>query len=85
MPNHKNSDIERLGRLLTSVYESGYLSKRRLYSLSLVKGILIGFGGALGASLGVALLAWILSWFDQAPIVGPLFDSLRHEVEQVRN
>lgn len=84
MPNQKQkaSEIESFGRLLAAVYDTGYLSRKRLYIMSFVKGVLIGLGGTVGATLGVGLLVWALSPFDQIPLIGPLIDNIRSSVEQ---
>ncbi|MEO8862979.1 MAG: DUF5665 domain-containing protein, partial [Candidatus Saccharimonadales bacterium] len=51
---------EELGNALISIYESGYLDKTKTYKMSFLKGILGGLGGAIGATLVLALLVWML-------------------------
>jgi hypothetical protein len=80
-PKKAEPDYEKIGRQIVDVYELGYISKSRFVRYSLVRGILFGFGSALGASVLVALLIWVLSWFGQIPVLGPFFDSLEQKIE----
>lgn len=57
-------ELESIGQMLVSITETGYANRRRFYRMSFIKGILTGFGTVLGATVVVALLLWILSFFD---------------------
>lgn len=72
-------DYELIGRMLENIYESNYASRHRLYWLSFVKGIFVGFGGFIGATIVVAILIWGLSFFDFVPYVDRVIDSLQSE------
>ncbi len=74
-------DYEQLGRIVASVYESGYLDRNVMYKTSFVKGLLQGLGGAIGATVLVAVLIWVLSLFSQVPLLGRLTDSFKDTVE----
>ena len=81
-PSHpKNKDVEAAGRLLSFIYETGFLSRKRMMVLSFTRGFFSGLGGFIGATLGVALIIWILSIFVDVPIVGPLFESLENTIK----
>jgi hypothetical protein len=77
-------DYEELGRRLENIYITGYISKKEMFKMSLLKGVLAGFGGVIGATIVVALLAWTLSLFDTTPLVGPIFDNLKDTVNTQR-
>lgn len=78
----KSKDYENLGRMLTSIYETGYIDRNQSYKNSFIKGVLGGFGGVLGATIVVALLLWGLSFFNEVPLVGPFVNNVRHSIEQ---
>jgi hypothetical protein len=79
-PN-KEVSYEQLGRMLESIYESGYIDRNKTYKMSFFKGIAAGFGGVIGATIIVAILLWALNLFDQVPLLGPLTDKIQNTVE----
>jgi hypothetical protein len=88
-PSHKkpqpqtidNPDFERIGRMLVTIYETGYIRTGRMIKLSVVRGIATGFGTVLGATIVVAIVVWILSVFSNIPIFGPLFEQISQPIE----
>ena len=75
-PNNKPSG-EDLGKMLVNIYESGYLDHTKAYKISFLKGIVAGLGGVIGATIVVAILIWILSFFSDISIINSLKDSLQ--------
>lgn len=75
---------EELGRIVAAVYETGYLSAARSYRQSFIKGMFQGLGGVIGATILVAVLLWILSFFDQIPLIGPFTDNVKNTVDSTR-
>ncbi len=78
-------EYEQLGRVVSTIYESGYLDKKLAYKTSFIKGMFSGLGGAIGATILVALLIWILSFFGNVPLVGRFVDKVQNTVEQAKN
>ena len=74
-------DYEKLGRELESLYQASVPSRRVFYRTSFIKGVLTGMGGVLGATVGIALLLWVLSLFNTVPFIGPITESIRSTVE----
>lgn len=72
-----DKQYEELGRIVAAVYETGYLSAARSYRQSFIKGLFQGFGGVIGATILVALLLWLLSFFDQIPLIGTLIERVQ--------
>jgi len=68
----KDSDkqYERLARVLQTIIEGGYISHRRLYRINFVRGIFFGLGTALGGTAVLALVIWMLTFFQELPFVG---------------
>lgn len=72
---------EELGEIVANVYETGYLDAAKSYRMSFIKGLFQGLGAAIGATLLVALVIWILSLFTQIPVVGRFSETLRDSVQ----
>jgi hypothetical protein len=81
----KKVDYEDLGRRLESIYTTGYISKREMYKMSFLKGVITGFGGVVGATIVVGLLLWFLSIFDTVPLIGPLVKNVNETVQTQDN
>lgn len=53
----------------------------RLMGLSLLKGIMIGFGSVLGATVLVAFFVYILSQISLVPVVGDFVKDIIQEIQ----
>lgn len=73
-------DYEKFGRYMADVYESGYISKSRIYRMSFVKGVMAGFGGVIGATVIVALVLWGLSLFSEVPFIGDIAKNIESTI-----
>lgn len=78
MSKHTNQEYEELGKKLIAFYESGYVDKKQAIGFSFLKGVAGGFGAFLGGTILIALLLWILSLFDQVPLI----DTIRSTIAQ---
>lgn len=76
-----SKQYEALGRSMVSIYETGYLDTRTTLRMSFIKGLLQGLGGAIGATLLVALVIWLLSLFTQVPVLGRFSQTLHDSVQ----
>lgn len=74
-------EYEQLGRVVSAIYDSGYLDKKLAYKTSFIKGIFGGLGGVVGATIVVAILLWILSFFSNIPLVGKFSEKLDATIE----
>ena len=77
-------EYEQLGRAVSSVFESGYLDKKQAYKTSFIKGLFGGVGGAIGATLLVAILIWVLSLFSSAPLIGRFVQNINDTVQSTK-
>ena len=88
MNKNKNSlsdkDYVELGKAVQRIISHDYmdlaLNRSRLLWTSFLKGIAVGLGGVLGATIVVALLLWILSLFGELPWIGDFFRSTRDTI-----
>lgn len=75
------ADYQKLGEQVVDLYDALKPNRTALYRASFLKGIVGGLGGVIGATVGVALLIWLLSLFGQIPFVGHFVDSIRHTIQ----
>lgn len=66
---------------LEVLFASDYVDSKKLYLENFIRGIVFGAGGVIGATLLVALVVWILSLFDEIPVIGPLFDETKQTIQ----
>lgn len=71
-----------MGRAVSMVYETGYMNTRRMYAMSLIKGFFTGLGGIIGATLGIGILLWLLSLFEEVPLIGHFFEVARSTIDK---
>ena len=71
-----------IGRALEILFASEYVDHKKLYVHNFFRGIFFSAGGVIGATLVIGLLIWILSIFDNIPVIGPIFDNLRENIDQ---
>ncbi len=65
----KDEEALELGKKLQQFYETGYVNKKQALSFTFVKAVITGFGIFLGGTILVALVLWILGFFDQIPLI----------------
>lgn len=78
----KKVDYEQIGRMMESIYESGYIDRNKTYKMSFLKGIAAGFGGVIGATIVVAILLWALSLLHYVPFVNSITDNVQCTLQQ---
>ena len=85
--NLKKQDYEKLGELLVSLGELGMTddARKKIYRMSFIKGIIAGLGGVIGATIVVALLLFILSLFNEVPLIGNLTEALQNTINSAEN
>ena len=71
-----------MGRQLEALYDSVNPKKGALYKAAFIKGVLGGVGGVVGATVVIGLLIWLLSLFDNIPLVGGFFESLTDTIDK---
>lgn len=74
------SDYEKIGRQITALMAGFNPSRRKIFWYNFFIGVLRGFGTVLGATIGIAILLWVLSLFSQIPLIGPFINNIKHTV-----
>jgi hypothetical protein len=71
--------------MLANIYETGYIDRNQAYKLSFFKGVLSGLGGVIGATIVVGLIIWILSLFQEVPVIDKLYENVRGTIKSRPN
>lgn len=78
----REPDYVELAKQLTILVDSTNPDRFRVYRTTFFKGVLMGVGSVLGATVVIALLLWVLSLLGEVPFVGPITDSVRSTIEK---
>lgn len=77
-------DNERGARvaLIEELFNDFHASRRQVYFMNFVRGIFFGLGSVLGATVLIAVLAWLLGQFSD--IFPPLADFINHLIDTMQ-
>lgn len=79
----KNNKPEMDAARLTEVLlKAEYVDRKSYYLHNFLRGVVVGAGTVIGATVLIALLLWIMSLFDTVPLIGPTVNNARHTIEQ---
>ncbi len=70
-----------LQKALEVLFASEYINHHKLYLHNFIRGIFFGAGGVIGATVLIGLAVWMLSFFDQAPIIGPFINDTKETIQ----
>jgi len=79
------SDAQLSAKALEALLATGYIDKKRLYLENFLRGVFFSIGTILGATIGIALLLWILSLFNNVPLVGDVVKNVQQSVNSAKN
>lgn len=69
-------------RLTEVLLKAEYVDRKSYYLHNFLRGVVVGAGTVIGATVLIALLLWILSIFDTVPFIGPFVNHTRTTIEQ---
>lgn len=72
-------EIKKNRRLIDELFSDYYRDKRKIYALNFFRGIFFGFGSAIGGTLFLAVVIWILS------LIAGFFPSIGGSVSEYLN
>ena len=59
-------------KALEILFATGFVGRRKLYWENFVRGLTFSVGSIIGATIGLALIIWLLSFFKTVPLIGSL-------------
>jgi hypothetical protein len=71
-------------KALEVLFASKFIDKKTLYLHNFLRGIAIGAGTVIGATVVIGVIIWILSLFDSIPFIGPVVDNIQQSIEENR-
>lgn len=78
----KKNETEAQRAVLEDLFNDMYNHRARVYRVNFVRGVLFGAGSAIGGTIVIALIVWVLSLFVNIPVVGELFENAQNSIEQ---
>lgn len=78
----KDQSIGAQRDLLEQLFDDHYRFRWRVYQINFVRGIFFGLGSVLGATVVVGVVLWLLSVFNNVPIIGNFFEQTQTTIEQ---
>lgn len=82
MVKKKNKNEMDMQKALEVLFASEYINHHKLYFHNFIRGIFFGAGGVIGATVLIGLVVWILSLFDQVPLIGPFIEHTKDTIQQ---
>lgn len=76
-----DKQLQEIGQMVVNINELGYAGKKRALGYAFLKGIATGFGVFLGGTVLIALLLWVLGFFDQVPLLEQVVNNLEETLE----
>ena len=72
---------DEIAKALEILFATDYIDKKKLYLNNFLRGMAFSAGGIIGATIIIGLLIWVLSVFDNIPVIGPLFENTRETIQ----
>lgn len=82
---HISKDANAKKAVLEELFNDIYDDRRSIYKVNFVRGIFFGLGSALGGTIVIAAVVWLLSLFVNMPFIGDLFQDAQHSIERSTN
>lgn len=82
--SRKNRESRMHDEAIQPLFDDFYKDRARIYRLNFVRGIFFGLGSALGGTIVLALVVYLLSLFIGIPLIGDGVDRLIETVPTTR-
>ena len=81
----KNNEKGAREALQEEWFNDYYTARHKVYKMNFVRGIFFGLGSALGGTIVVAIVIWIVALFVDLPLIGNYFKNAEHVLTQPKN
>lgn len=71
--------------LLEEMFNDLYNDRRNIYIMNFFRGIFFGLGSALGGTIVIGLIIWVLSIFVGLPGIGPAIEGAQESLQSADN
>lgn len=71
--------------VIEEMFNDYYDDRRNIYKMNFIRGLFFGLGSVLGATVVVALVVWVLSFFVQIPGIGDAAQQAKDEIQTRQN
>lgn len=71
-------------KALEKLFATEYIDKKKLYIANFWRGVFFSMGTIIGATIVIGLLLWVLSLFQQVPLIGPFVENIQSTVENAQ-
>ena len=69
---------------LEDLFDDYYRQRFKVYKMNFVRGVVFGFGSVIGGTLMIALLLWLLTFFNDIPFIGTFTEKVQHSIESTK-
>lgn len=59
-----------------------YRHRLKVYHMNFIRGIMFGFGSVIGGTVMIALLLWLLTFFNDLPFIGHFTQTVQNSIQQ---
>lgn len=73
---------DQIAKALEALVDSGHIDHSRVYKVNFWRGVFFGFGAALGGTIVIASIIYILSLFTEIPFVGNIAETVRDSLDK---
>lgn len=78
----KDNQAQAATRGFEDLFDDYYAQRYKVYKMNFVRGVVFGLGSVVGGTLMVALLVWVLSFFNEIPFIGNFTHTVQRSIER---
>ena len=80
-----SKQADQAAKALEALFASPYVDKKKLYIANFWRGIFFSIGTIIGATIVISLILWVLSFFQEVPLIGPVVENVTNTVQNAEN